>query len=172
MNRLLRPADGGKPRGALCAVFLPLLRGADDDEPTPSITGCRVLGCEAEKDDHPQNPWCGSAQLLTAFCCSRRFLQREWWHRKAGRVWRGGGGCCDTALQCQRLLLLVGPWRIHENWQWGQGDNLKELKQLETWREKMTSSLALFEDEPYLLLGTDHLKDWYTPVAKVEIPGQ
>lgn len=137
MNRLLNPADRGKWKGALCAIFLPLLRGAGDYEQTPPITGCHSMGCEAEKEHHPQSTWCGSAQLLTAFCCSRSLLQWEWWDGKAGRGWRGGRGSCDTALQCHRLLLLLlGPWRIHENWQWGQGDNLKELKQLETWREK------------------------------------
>lgn len=75
MNRLLKPADHGKPRGALCAVFLPFLRGADGDELTPSITGCCAVGCEAEKDDHPQNhgvavPSCSQPSAAPGDFCS------------------------------------------------------------------------------------------------------
>lgn len=138
MNRLLKPAEHGQLRSSECNFSAPSER-------------CRWLWADTI---HPRMPWDvklnrtatprAHGGAVPSF--SHLLLLQEpsalgmvGWEGR-GECWDGDRGSSDTTLQCHRLLLLLllllGPWRIHENWQWGQGDNLKELKQLETWREK------------------------------------
>lgn len=140
---VMKPVDHDRLWGALCTILIPASRGIYNQKrhhPSQVSTPCDMA--LQQRDNTTAHLWCGNAQAAHSFSAVQGALFNV--HHGTGQpaasdMGLGGslevGRSCDTALQCHELLLLVGLWRIHKNWQWGQGDNTKELKWLETWRE-------------------------------------